>query len=44
MVELPSVIVPEETIVLINAQHPGTQHMRAWAMRRLQYNLLFRGR
>ncbi len=44
MVELPSVIVPEETIVLIHAQHPDTQRMRARATRRLQYNLLFRGR
>lgn len=42
IIELPSVIAPEETIVLINAQHPHTQRMIARATRRLQYNLLFR--
>lgn len=42
IIELPSVIAPEETIVLINAQHPDTQRMTARATRRFQYNLLFR--
>lgn len=42
LVELPSVIVPEETVVLINAQHPDAQRLTARATRRLQYNLLFR--
>jgi RES domain-containing protein len=44
IIELPSVIAPEETIVLINAQHPDAQRMTARATRRLQYNLLFRSR
>ncbi|MBT2766906.1 RES family NAD+ phosphorylase [Stenotrophomonas sp. ISL-67] len=44
IVELPSVIAPEETIVVINAQHGDSRRMRARATRRLQYNLLFRGR
>lgn len=44
IIELPSVIAPEESIVLINAQHPDSQHLKARATRRLQYNLLFRGR
>jgi RES domain-containing protein len=42
IIELPSVIAPEETIVLINAQHPDSQRMVARATRRFQYNLLFR--
>ncbi|WP_145479235.1 RES family NAD+ phosphorylase [Stenotrophomonas rhizophila] len=44
IIELPSAIVPEETIVLINAQHADSRRMRAQATRRLQYNLLFRER
>lgn len=43
ILELPSVIVPEESIVLINAQHPDTQRITSRATRRFQYNLLFRG-
>lgn len=42
LIELPSVIAPEESIVLINAQHPDAQQITARATRRLQYNLLFR--
>lgn len=42
VIELPSVIAPEETIILINAQHPDSQRMTARATRRFQYNLLFR--
>jgi len=44
IVELPSVIAPEETIVVINAQHPETRRMVATPTRRFQYNLLFRDR
>lgn len=44
LLELPSVIVPEETVVLINAEHPDAAALRATVTRRLQYNLLFRGR
>lgn len=42
LLELPSVIAPEETVVLINATHPHSQRITAQATRRLQYNLLFR--
>lgn len=44
ILELPSVIVPEETIVLINAQHADAKDLRARATRRFDYNLLFRRR
>lgn len=44
VIELPSVVVPEESIVLINAQHADSRRILARATRRLQYNLLFRGR
>lgn len=44
LLELPSVIAPEETIVLINAQHPDAALITAIATRRFQYNLLFRGK
>lgn len=44
IVEFPSVIAPEESVVLINAQHSDSLRMSARATRRLQYNLLFRGR
>lgn len=44
LVELPSVIVPEESIVLINAQHPDSNKITAVAGRKYVYNELFRGR
>lgn len=44
LLELPSVIVPEETIVLINAQHPDSNKITAVAGRKYVYNELFRGR
>ena len=43
LIELPSVIVPEESIVLINAQHADTARITATVIRRFQYNTLFRG-
>lgn len=42
LIELPSVIVPEEKIVLINALHPDAARMTAAVTRKLQYNSLFR--
>ncbi len=42
LLELPSVIVPEECIVLINAEHADTSAMRASVVRKFQYNALFR--
>lgn len=42
ILELPSVIVPEESIVLINTQHDDAKHITARTGRRFQYNLLFR--
>ncbi len=42
LVELPSAIIPEETIILINAAHPDSQKIKASVIRRFQYNLLLR--
>ena len=39
---LPSVIVPEEPIALINPRHPGATGIAARALRRFEYNALFR--
>lgn len=44
ILELPSVIAPEETVVLINASHADAKLLSATATRRFQYNLLFRPR
>jgi RES domain-containing protein len=44
LLELPSVIAPEESIIIINAKHPDSHRIAAKATRRFQYNLLFRGR
>lgn len=41
---LPSVIVPEESIVLINPRHPAATGIIARTLRRFEYNQLFRGR
>lgn len=40
---LPSVIVPEEDIALINPRHPAAARITAKALRRFDYNQLFRG-
>ncbi|MCC6507421.1 MAG: RES family NAD+ phosphorylase [Aquimonas sp.] len=42
ILELPSVIVPEESIVLINVEHADSAGMRASPLRKFQYNALFR--
>lgn len=42
ILELPSVIAPEETIAVINAQHADARRITATATRLFQYNLLFR--
>ncbi len=42
LLELPSAIAPEESVVLINARHPDAQRLSARATRRFHYNLLFR--
>lgn len=42
LLELPSAIVPEESTVLINAEHPGAKSLTARATRRFEYNRLFR--
>jgi RES domain-containing protein len=39
---VPSVIVPEEWVALINPQHPDATHLRAQATRPFEYNKLFR--
>jgi RES domain-containing protein len=40
---VPSVIVPEEPVALINPLHPQAKAIRAEIVRRLDYNRLFRG-
>lgn len=40
---VPSVIVPEEWIALVNAQHPHAGRVSATVLRRFDYNRLFRG-
>ena len=42
LLELPSVIVPEETILVINATHPDAAKLKAKAIRRFEYDVLFR--
>jgi RES domain-containing protein len=42
VLEVPSVIVPEEFVVLINATHPDSALIAAKAVRKFQYNALFR--
>lgn len=44
LLELPSAILPEETIVLLNAQHADAREIRAAASRPFTYDRLFRGR
>jgi RES domain-containing protein len=43
VLEVPSVITPEETIVVINTRHPGAASLKARKRRRFDYNALFRG-
>lgn len=40
---VPSVIVPEESVVVINAKHPDAAGLRARSVRLFDYNRLFRG-
>ncbi len=42
LLEVPSVIVPEENIILINAEHPDSNRIAASTIRKYEYNLLFR--
>jgi RES domain-containing protein len=39
---VPSVIVPEEPVVLVNPKHPDSSRIQARIVRRFEYNLLFR--
>jgi RES domain-containing protein len=42
LLELPSAIIPEESIVLINVEHEDVRRIRAKATRRVLYHLVFR--
>lgn len=42
LLEIPSAILPEENIVLINVEHDDVRWIQAKATRRLHFNLLFR--
>lgn len=42
VLELPSAIIPEESIILINACHPDSRLITATTGPRFQYNLLLR--
>lgn len=44
LLEVPSTIVPEETVVLLNAEHPDARDVRSTAVRRFTYDRLFRAR
>lgn len=41
---VPSVIVPEELVALINPRHPDASRVSATSLRRFEYDSLFRGR
>ena len=43
LLEVPSVIVPEETVVALNATHPEIERLKATVVRRFDYPRLFRG-
>lgn len=43
LLEAPSVIVPEETVVVLNATHPEIERLKATVVRRFDYPRLFRG-
>ena len=40
---VPSVVVPEECIVLVNPRHPSCRKLKAQVSRQVEYNRLFRG-
>jgi hypothetical protein len=42
LLEVPSVIVPEETVVALNAMHPDTARIKAAVVRRFEYQRLLR--
>ena len=43
LLEVPSVIVPEETVVALNATHPEIERLKATVVRRFDYPRLLRG-
>ena len=43
LLEVPSVIVPEEIVVALNATHPEIERLKATVVRRFDYPRLFRG-
>ena len=43
LLEVPSVIVPEETVVALNVTHPEIERLKATVVRRFDYPRLFRG-
>ncbi|MBP6626079.1 MAG: RES domain-containing protein [Arenimonas sp.] len=42
LLEVPSVIAPEETVLVINTRHPDAAGLKARKHRRFDYNALFR--
>jgi hypothetical protein len=40
--QVPSVIVPEESVVLIHPLHPQAAHLRAQVLRPFEYDRMFR--
>jgi RES domain-containing protein len=44
ILEMPSVIVPEESAALVNPLHPGAKALSAQVVRPFEYNRLFRAR
>jgi hypothetical protein len=43
LLEVPSVVVPEETNVLLNPRHPDVRQLRAAKLRKWSYDGRFRG-
>ena len=43
LLEVPSVIVPEESAVVVNPMHPEARQLTAKSIRLFEYNRLFRG-
>ena len=42
LLKVPSVLVPEESALLVNPLHPEARHLVAGVVRRFEYNRLFR--
>lgn len=44
LLQVPSVIVPREAVIVIHSKHPDSGHLRAKALERFEFNRVFRQR